>query len=108
MGMPDASARWMYSLSTGTTSLPSGTASEPPGQKSFCTSTTISASAIGCLPLSIFLRARLGVEAIEPRRAVLADHLHALRRLDDARQQQFLAEVALVQGAIQDGLVDLL
>src|SRR3546814_5381908 len=30
---------------TGTTASPSGTASAPPGQKSFCTSTTISISA---------------------------------------------------------------
>src|SRR5690348_15876716 len=54
------------------------------------------------------LCARLGVEAIEPRRAVLADLLHALRRLHNARDQQLLAEVALVQRAVQNGLVDLL
>jgi hypothetical protein len=31
-------------LITGTTASPSGTARAPPGQKSFCTSTTISAA----------------------------------------------------------------
>src|SRR5437867_12076382 len=42
--MPAATAPAIHRLSTGTTRSPSGTAREPPGQKSFWTSTTRSAS----------------------------------------------------------------
>src|SRR5579884_1793120 len=118
MGMPASRARRRYSLQTGTTASPSATASEPPGQKSFWTSTITSASAMvaSCArreraphrgeSSASGLRAR--VEAVELGGAVLAAHAGVRRRLHDAGEQQLLAEVALVEPAVEDRLVDVL
>ena len=48
-GRPSRAKREMYSFSTGTTSSPAAIPSEPPGQKSFCTSTTSSGSAMSSI-----------------------------------------------------------
>src|SRR4029077_3366658 len=101
--------RSIYRFSSGTTAWPSATASKPPGQKSFCTSTTSRASFITPLLFEasrLLLGAR--VEAVERGGPVLADFARLQRLLQDARRQQLLAEVALIEAAIEDRLVDLL
>src|SRR5215831_15843396 len=74
------SKRLASSFTTGTTSSPFCTASLPPGQKSFCTSTTMSASAAPGLSFSAMSRRALDLDQAVVEGRAAADVGDRLRR----------------------------
>src|ERR1043165_9341341 len=97
-------------LATSIVSSPRATASAPPGQKSYCRSTRISARMARILDrqLEALLEQPLvlaAVEAVQPRGAMSYTLLHLVGLDEEIHREDLLAEVSLVEVGAEDDLV---
>src|ERR1043165_59605 len=97
-------------LATSIVSSPRATASAPPGQKSYCRSTRISARVARILdrqPERLLERPLVlaAVEAVQPRGAMSYTLLRLVGLDEEIHREDLLAEVSLVELGTEDDLV---